>query len=45
VCFITFDTGQLTARVYTSDSGTFAEGVGLCNPLLQRHGLETLPPS
>ncbi|MDR3473277.1 MAG: hypothetical protein P4M09_16585 [Devosia sp.] len=45
VCFITFDTGELTARVYTSDSGTFAEGVGLCNPLLQRHGLATLPPS
>jgi hypothetical protein len=45
VCFVTFDAGQLTARVYTSDSGTFAEGVDLCNPLLGRHGLATLPPS
>ena len=45
VCFVTFDTGRLTARIYTSDSGTFADGVGLCNPLLQGFGLATLPPS
>jgi len=45
VCFVTFDTGQLTARVYTSDTGTFAEGVALCDPLLQQFSLPTLPPS
>ncbi len=45
VCFVTFDTGRLTARVYTSDTGTFAEGVALCNPLLQQFALATLPPS
>ena len=45
VCFVTFDTGHVTTRVYTSDSGTFAEGVGLCNPILQHFGLATLPPA
>jgi hypothetical protein len=45
VCFITFDTDRLTARIYTSDTGTFADGVALCNPLLQGFGLATLPPS
>lgn len=45
VCFITFDAGHLTARVYTSDTASFADGVGLCNPLLQSFSLATLPPS
>jgi len=45
VCFVTFDSGQVTARVYNSDSGTFKEGVALCNPLLQHFSLTTLPPS
>jgi hypothetical protein len=45
VCFITFDSGQLTARIYTSDTASFADGVGLCNPLLQSFSLATLPPS
>ncbi len=45
VCFAIFDSGRLTARVYTSDTATFADGVALCNPLLQGFGLATLPPS
>ncbi|HLX35544.1 MAG TPA: hypothetical protein VKR30_09940 [Candidatus Limnocylindrales bacterium] len=45
VCFITFDAGQLTARVYASDSATFAEGVGICNPILAQFAVPTLPPS
>jgi len=45
VCFITFDGGQLTARVYTSDSATFAQGVSLCNPILTQFAVPTLPPS
>jgi hypothetical protein len=45
VCFLIFDGGRLTLRVYTSDSGTFAEGVALCNPLLQQFAVPTLPPS
>jgi len=45
VCFVTFDTGSLTARVYTADSATFADGVALCDPLLQQFSLPTLPPS
>jgi hypothetical protein len=45
VCFITFDAGHLTARIYTSDTASFADGVGLCNPLLQGFSLATLPPS
>ena len=45
VCFVTFDTGHVTARVYTSDTGTFAEGVALCNPILKHFGLATLPPA
>lgn len=45
VCFIIFDRGQLTARIYTSDTASFADGVGLCNPLLHGFGLATLPPS
>ncbi len=45
VCFITFDTGRLTARVYTSDNTSFADGVRVCNSLLQRFSLATLPPS
>jgi hypothetical protein len=45
VCFITFDAGHLTARIYTSDTASFADGVGLCNPLLQSFSLATLPPS
>jgi hypothetical protein len=45
VCFITFDRGHLTARIYTSDTASFADGVGLCNPLLQGFSLPTLPPS
>jgi hypothetical protein len=44
VCFITFDAGHLTARIYTSDTASFADGVGLCNPLLQGFSLATLPP-
>lgn len=43
--FITFDTGLLTERVYTSDSASFADGLGMCNTLLQRFSLATLPPS
>jgi hypothetical protein len=45
VCFITFDGGHLTARIYTSDTATFADGVGVCNPLLHGFGLATLAPS
>jgi|HubBroStandDraft_6_1064221.scaffolds.fasta_scaffold178227_1 hypothetical protein len=45
VCFVTFDSGRLTARVYSSDTGTFAQGVTSCNPLLHGFGLATLPPS
>jgi hypothetical protein len=45
VCFIIFDKGQLTARIYTSDTASFADGVGLCNPLLQGFSVPTLPPS
>jgi len=44
VCFITFDAGQLTARIYTSDTASFSDGIGLCNPLLRHFGLATLPP-
>jgi hypothetical protein len=45
VCFINFDAGHLTARIYTSDTASFATVVGLCNPLLQGFSLPTLPPS
>jgi hypothetical protein len=45
VCFITFDAGHLTARIYTSDTASFADGVGLSNPLLQGFNVPTLPPS
>jgi hypothetical protein len=45
VCFIVFDAGRLTARIYNSDTGTFAEGVALCNPLLKGFSVATLPPS
>jgi len=44
VCFITFDATRLTARIYTSDTASFNEGVGLCNPLLHQFNLATLPP-
>jgi hypothetical protein len=45
VCFVIFDAGRLTARVYTSDTGTFAQGVALCNPILSQFAVPTLPPS
>jgi hypothetical protein len=43
-CFINFDMGRLTARIYTSDTATFADGLTVCNPLLHGFGLATLPP-
>jgi hypothetical protein len=45
MCFITFDAGHLTARIYNSDTASFADGVSLCNPLLRGFSLATLPPS
>ena len=45
ICFLTFDTGHLTARIYTSETASFADGVSLCNPLLQSFGVPTLPPT
>lgn len=45
ICFITFDSGHLTARIYTSDTASFADGESLCNPLLQSFSLPTLPPT
>ena len=36
---------QSECSIYTSDTATFADGVGVCNPLLRGFGLATLPPS
>ncbi|MGH7685408.1 MAG: hypothetical protein ACREN2_01105 [Candidatus Dormibacteria bacterium] len=44
ICFITFDSNKLTARVYTAETATFAEGAALCNVILHGFGVPTLPP-